>query len=227
VAGLTSLFDDYLLSRPGKLREPGVYYVTDLTKGCLRQAYLDIVEPREQPIETQRIFEAGRALERLWVERVLPIRFSVLAIQLPARYTCEGFSIHGRVDALCQHSDGSLVVHECKSAKSLFYTNEPKLEHVQQIQFYLNTLNVEFGSIDYLDKGVLLQGSDRNGGGQVDRCFTVQRDPVIFVTIITRCRELSQFVNAGTLPDAAKPDWYCNYCLHRDGCRVAEGGNEP
>jgi hypothetical protein len=50
-------------------------------------------------------------------------------------------------------------------------------------------------------------------------------DPVIFMTIVTRCRELSQFVNAKTAPDAAKPDLFCNYCLHRKGC--SEGGNEP
>lgn len=215
---MASLFDDYLLAQPIRKRELNVYYVTDLCKQCLRQAYLDITQPAPQPVETLRIFEAGRVLEKLWVEKILPERYEVISTQLPARYTCLEFSIHGRVDALCQHEGASLVVHECKTAKSLFYTTEPKKEHVQQLQFYLNALNVEFGSIDYLDKSILLQGSDKSGGGQVDRCFTVKRDPSTFALLVSKCKELAKFINTDTLPDASSRDWFCDYCQHKESC---------
>jgi len=214
---MTSLFDEYLLTQPDKPREVGIFWVTDLVKTCLRQSYLDIIDPQPKPIETLRIFEAGRAIERLWVDRVLPTHFRILGTQLPARYHGDGFCIHGRIDALVQHNDGSLVVHEVKSAKSLFYTSEPKTDHVKQLQFYLNVLNVEFGSVDYLDKTVLLQGGNRDRDA-VDRCFTVQRDPAIFTATVSRARELVQFIKADTIPDASSRDWYCEYCLHHEGC---------
>ena len=99
---MTSLFDNYLLSQPNKPREAGIFWVTDLVKPCLRQAYL------------------ARA--------------------------------------------------------------------------------------------------NRDGGGAVDRCFTVQRDPAIFAATVSRARELSQHINAETIPDASSPDWYCDYCSHREGC---------
>ena len=54
-----SIVDDYLMAQPNKPREKNVYYVTDLTKGCLRQAYLDIVSPGKYDISTLRILRQG------------------------------------------------------------------------------------------------------------------------------------------------------------------------
>ena len=210
-----SIVDQYLSSQPGKKREKGVYYVTDLTKMCQKQAYLDIVSPGKFGVETLRIFEAGRLIEGFWVDVLSKTPgYYLLGTQLMARWRATWGSIHGRVDALFQHSEGSIVVHEVKSAKSLTYMNGvAKPEHVQQLQFYLGALNVEFGSVDYISKENLLQGL-----GVVEQCYQIRRDPAAFVYMVKRGEELAGYVSRGELPIAC-PGWQCDYCLHKEGCK--------
>lgn len=214
-----SIIDEYLVSRPSKDRANGIIYVTDLVKPCLRQAYLDIKSPKQFDASTLRIFEAGRMIEDWWlgVLRVTP-GYSVLGQQLVARWPLKnGGSIHGRIDALVQVNDGALVVHEVKSAKSLAYMNgAAKPEHVAQLQFYLNVLNVEWGQIDYLDKSVLLQGG--GDAARVDQSFSVQRDPAAFAALVGRATLLLIALRADELPMWTQ-GWQCDYCLHKGGCK--------
>ena len=210
-----SIVDQYLGAQPGKPRLPGVYYVTDLTKSCMRQAYLDIVEPKQFDVSTLRIFEAGRLIEGFWVDVLSKTPgYYLLGTQLMARWRASWGSIHGRVDALFQHSEGSIVVHEVKSAKSLNYMNgSAKPEHVQQLQFYLGALNVEFGSVDYISKENLLQGL-----GVVEQCYQVRRDPAVFVYMVKRGEELAGYVSRSEVP-ATCSGWQCDYCLHQGNCK--------
>ncbi len=208
-----SLVDDYLSNLPRKERPEGILYVTDLTKPCQRSAYLDIVFPKEYPVESQRVFESGRLIEDWWIhvlERTSGIQ--VLGQQLPARYVDGGLEIHGRVDAVCQHDNRTLVVHEVKSAKSTAYISEPKEEHLLQLQFYLGCMGLDWGQVDYLDKRVMLQGD----GVSVEKCFTVQRDPGLFAAVVQRGRVLAEAIRCGVAPVECR-GWLCDYCLHRDG----------
>ena len=138
--------------------------------------------------------------------------YSLLGTQLTARWKAPWGSIHGRVDAVFQHSEGSIVIHEVKSIKSLMFMNgAAKLEHLNQIQFYLGCLNVEFGSIDYISKENLLHGL-----GVVEQCYQVRRDPAAFAYMVKRGEELAGYVTRGELPGAL-PGWSCNgYCLHSE-----------
>lgn len=61
---MTSLFDDYLTSQPGKPREADVLYITDLTKPCLRQAYLDIARAPAMPERIEAPSVSGGAERR-------------------------------------------------------------------------------------------------------------------------------------------------------------------
>ena len=213
-----SIVDEYLVSRPSKDRANGTIYVTDLVKPCLRQAYLDIKSPKQYDASTLRIFEAGRMIEDWWIALLKNTPgYSVLGQQLATRWPINGGSIHGRVDALCQHGDGALVVHEVKSAKSLAYMKgEAKPEHVAQLQFYLNVLNVEWGQVDYLDKSVMLQGG--GDAARVDQSFRVQRDPAAFAALVSRANLLLVALRADELPMWTQ-GWQCDYCLHKEGCK--------
>lgn len=213
-----SIVDEYLTSRPNKDRGNGTIYVTDLVKPCLRQAYLDIKAPKQHDASSLRIFEAGRMIEDWWVGILKDAPgISLMGQQLAARWMLEGGSVHGRVDALCQHNDGAIVVHEVKSAKSLAYMKgEAKPEHVAQLQFYLNVLNVEWGQVDYLDKSVLLQGG--GDAARVDMSFRIQRDPKIFAELVARANLLLAALRGGELPMWTQ-GWQCDYCLHKEGCK--------
>lgn len=222
-----SLVDEYLAHREEdrKLRAPNTLFVTDLTKPCQLNAYLDIVEDRPAPPETLRIFEAGRLVEDWWVGILNQSKnIKVLGTQLTARYDGGDYTIHGRVDALCQHDNSRLVVHEVKSAKTAHWMKEPKPEHVEQLQFYLNALGVEWGVVDYCDKTVLLHGFDPRRPDEpatVDKSFTVQSDPNTYAELIKRARFLWECWAGRNMPDASR-GWQCDYCLYHDIC--PEGG---
>lgn len=202
-----------------KERPVGVLYVTDLTKPCLRSAFWSIVDKRPYEIETLRIFEAGNVLEDYWV-RVLKSSpgVEVLGTQMKARYKVDGLVVHGRVDMLCQHEDGALVAHEVKTAKTAHWLKEPKSEHTQQLQFYLNCLGLDWGCVDYLDKTVFLLGQNRGGEGEVvDRSFMVERDPMVFARLVARAKMLMRYWMDEVIPPA-EPCWLCDYCLYSEGC---------
>lgn len=207
-----SVYDNYLLSSPKRERVKGIYWVTDLCKLCMRQSYLDVVSPGKLGVETLRIFEAGRVIESHWVDVLSKSPgYSLLGTQLAARWKASWGSIHGRVDALFQHSEGSIVVHEVKSIKSLAYMNGvAKPDHIQQIQFYLGSLNVEFGSVDYISKENLLQGLD-----VVEQCYQVRRDPAAFAYMVKRGEELAGYIQRGEVPPCSQ-GWQCGYCAHSE-----------
>jgi CRISPR/Cas system-associated exonuclease Cas4 (RecB family) len=173
------------------------------------------------PVETLRIFEAGNIIEDYWI-RVLKNSegIQVLATQLPAYYISDEFEVHGRVDALVQHNKSEIRVHEVKTAKTLKYVQEPKTEHVEQIQFYLNALGLARGQLDYLDKSVFLNGSSPSVAS-IDRSFIIEADSSNFNNLIHRANNLFDALQRKQAP-APKHSWLCDYCLHKDSCDKLE-----
>jgi len=235
-----SLIDEYLLEKEEnrRVRLPQTLYVTDLTRPCLKETFLDITHDRPHPVETLRIFNAGRVLEDYWVDLLDQRKdIAVLATQLRARYAFKitdtalkpryepaEYDIHGRVDILCQHDKDGVVVHEVKTAKTTYWMKEPKPEHVDQLQFYLNVLGVRHGQIDYLDKTVFLQGRDPRRPDepvQIDKSFPVKTEQRPFYDIVMRAHLIAVCLETGEPPEANPDAWggrVCDYCLYRDLC---------
>jgi len=215
-----SLVDDYLESRPSKKRAKNMLYVTDLTKPCLRASMLDILHPKPYPVETLKIFESGNMIEDWWVQKVLKNRIGieVLGDQVQAYHKVGKWIIHGRVDALCLHIGEGIRVHEVKSIKNASYVrnNGAKPEHIKQIQFYLNALGVEFGSVDYLCKHTMLNG----GSDPVDVSFPVTRNPFMFSELLQHAQNLGDAVESGEAD--CTPGWLCGYCQHAETCDKGE-----
>lgn len=210
--------DQYLAGRPEKARPAGVLYVTDLSKPCMRNAFLSITDPQPYPANTLRIFGSGNMIEDWWVKSVLTSakNITVLGTQLPCYYSDGVVDIHGRLDALCQHGNGRLIGHEVKSIKSAAYVQRdgPKEEHVKQLQFYLGVLGVDEGWVDYIDKNVLLNGQTMDDS--VDQCFPVKRDFSVFSDMVSRARGLQRCLKVGAAP--AEKGWLCDYCLYSERC---------
>lgn len=206
------IVDSYLAGLPEKKREAGVYYTTDLAKGCLRQAYYDIVSPKRFDASTLRIFEVGRMVEDLVVRALCEgAGYSVVGTQVQARWPIAGGSVHGRVDLLARDSAGREVLFEVKSIKNFYYLNGPKPEHLAQINFYLNVLGLDCGELFYVSKEALLNGGS---GGPVEKRFTVIRDPDAFSAVIRRGEALHAAVSGGVVPEPT-PCFLCNgYCNH-------------
>lgn len=209
------------------MRGPGVYYVTELCGPCLRDAYYGCLIPWEQPLQALRIFDSGNLIEAYWLNILKETPgYTVLATQVPAYFRFdvggEPVEIHGRIDALVQHSDTSLWVHEIKSIKSTYYLNgEAKKEHFSQANFYCHALGVTNAEVDYLDKINMLQGE-----GPIDQQIRIQPSCREFEGLIDRCRSLHESVRERRLPEKAPLDcWKCktdrsgrSYCLYKDLC---------
>jgi len=216
---MMSRIDEYLAERDEdrKIRLPNYYYVTDLTKPCLRQAYYNIIEDRRFPIETLRIFEAGNILEDYWVKILdKDPNIRVLGTQFPAYYIRDELIIHGRVDVLTQTNRNIIVAHEVKTASSCHWMKNPKPEHLKQIQFYLSCLDIENGVIDYLDKSALLRGEN-----VIDISFPVKRDKTVAEEMIQHALTLKSHVDAKEIPEGNPEAWggrICGYCLYKDLC---------
>lgn len=232
-----SLIDDYLQRQEEnkKIREVGVYFVTELVKECQLNAYYNIKEEILSTKKMLRIFNSGNILEDFWIQNVLcnTPGVQVIATQLPARYTCPEFSIHGRVDALCIEND-KLVVRECKTAKTCSWMREAKWDHYQQLNFYLCALGIDSGVVDYIDKSILLLGEDqKNPSLPPDTHYKITRNMFHFTDMIATAKALHQCVTTDTPPDPT-PCWMCNkenykqdtYCDYIDRC-PAHQTSEP
>jgi len=220
-----SIIDEYLRLREEnrRIRAPNTLYTTDLTHPCPRQIWLNIMHDDPFPPETLRIFDAGRVLEDHWVgvlEKKKDI--AVIATQLPARHFFkvdgEEWSIHGRVDILCQHDYDGLIVHEVKTTKNLYYIKRqgPRQEHIDQIQFYINALGVKHGQIDYLDKEAWLTGER-----EVDKSFPIEANDTIYSYLTLAAEQIAKDIKYANLPDPNPDAWggrICDFCRYRKLC---------
>jgi len=209
----------YLKLRPDKKRPKGMLYVTDLTKECIKNAYHSIVDGSTYPIDTLRIFESGNMIEDWWT-KVLEQdpTINVIGTQVKCYHVDreQNIEIHGRLDILCQHNNSKLVAHEVKSNKSNYYLKDkPKDAHYQQLQFYLNSLGLDFGWVDYLDKTVMLSGGEAET--KVDKCFLVERNYEVFASMVQRAKELNGYLQTNDPP--AQKGWLCDYCQYVGMCK--------
>lgn len=217
-----SLIDGYLerLEVDNKIREPNVYYVTELCRGCQLNTYYNIKEEVPPTKKLLRIFHMGHVLEDVAVQGVLKSTpgIQVLATQLPARVKTETYEIHGRIDALVIES-GKLIVYEVKTAKTASWKNTPNEEYVAQLNFYLNALGIDNGKIFVVDKTIMLLGEDpRNIGLPPDTCYNVVRDSKPYNELLENAELLHTAVTTNTPPNPTE-SWLCGYCDHVEKCR--------
>jgi len=218
-----SLIDEYLLYREEtrRVRPPNTLYATDLTHPCPQHIWLRASCDLQHPVETLRIFDAGRILEDRWIE-ILEGRkdIAVLGTQLPAYHYFdldgEEWEIHGRVDALCQHDRNGLIIHEVKTARTTHWMKEPKEDHIAQIQLYLNALGVERGQVDYLDKTAWLTGDH-----PIDKSFPVKTNPNTLHRLLAEAKYHARCLRDNTVPPPNPGAWngrVCDYCIYSGLC---------
>lgn len=221
-----SLIDRYLRNRRRKnTKKPpaGAIYVTSIIKQCQRQAYLDIKQRVQPSIVKLRMFEAGNILEDYLLKVFNEVDgIDVLGTQLPTYHYGEDFTVHGRLDILAQHNNSAIVCHEVKSTQNVPYSR-PWPDHVEQLQFYLGALGLEWGQIDYLDRRALVMGEY-----VIDTSYEVTRDRMMFDDLVRRAEIFSRTVRENIVPLANRAAYGgkgCDNCGHRPYCDSLGGDN--
>jgi len=217
-----SIIDEALLrdEENRRIRAAKTLYVTDLTSPCMREAYFDILLDKPAPLESLRVFEAGNLIEDYWLQVLANNpRRRILARQLPVHINHNNYEIHGRIDALVQHDEAEIVVHEVKSAKSCNWLKEPHADHLAQLCFYMTVLGVSKGEINYLDKTSLLEGD-----ASIDLTFKIDKKTEVesnYWSCLENAETLIKALEAKTLPTPT-PCYLCQsrklYCQYKEEC---------
>jgi hypothetical protein len=202
-----------------------------LVKPCMLSVYWGIKEELAPSKKQLRIFESGGILENWWIQNVLRNTpgITIIATQLPARYMGDGWEIHGRIDCLCLENN-KLIIREIKTAKTCSWMNKAKEDHRAQLNFYLCSLGVDLGNIDYIDKSVMLLGEDpRNPTLPPDTHYIIERNWDDYNYMIEIAGMLHEHVSTDN-PPAPTPCWLCSgqnktgeiYCDYIDKCPAHE-----
>ncbi|MHA1971538.1 MAG: CRISPR-associated protein Cas4 [Candidatus Hodarchaeales archaeon] len=193
-----------------------ILWVTDITSPCLRAVYYERKQKTPSTVQKLRVFNAGRVLEDWWIN-LLERRqdTEIIATEMPCRHINPFYRIHGRADVVTQRNQGELEVHEIKTIKCFgSFLTEPKPEHVNQLQFYLNTLGIETGYIDYINKQTFI-----NGYNTIDKRFQIKQNKRTYKRLLKRAHNLFGCLLADT-PPKPEPCWKCKRnCPYLTSCR--------
>lgn len=196
-------------------KRPCIFRVTEIVNPCLRSAFLQRKILRSPTPETLQSFEIGRAIESRWIEAISEQPdVTTLRAGVPCRYVNPLFEIRGRADVLLKQGHGPVELYEVKTYKGhKRIPTHPYRDHVNQLQFYLNALSIESGTIAYVDRDVY------TGTGLVKEArFPIQRNRIIYSALLYRTHRLYHALDNDITPPRERC-WKClGYCPYEEEC---------
>jgi CRISPR/Cas system-associated exonuclease Cas4 (RecB family) len=213
---LRELINKFYLDKQ-KDRERHHFYISDAGK-CGRAIFFKFKKAPREEMEARvlRLFDHGDSIHRLIMKPLLSIReVHVVAseVNIPPQEL-----IRGRADAVL--SDGKeLYVLDIKSMNSLVFKNlnQPKEEHIDQIQLYLHYLDPKKGILLYVNKD-----------NQELKEFEVPYDPKRAHDLLKVLTNLKTKIDSNTIPPRIPgwpDDWQCQYCQFKEICAMAGPGD--
>jgi CRISPR/Cas system-associated exonuclease Cas4 (RecB family) len=209
-----SLIDQHL-HRELREKRVGRYWPSSVGM-CLRKAWYSYKQPKETPVETLRIFEAGNLVHDFVAEVLRSEKtpgIELLKSELPFELEEDGFVISGRVDdVILVKAEGKTYLVEVKSTKSLAYQKKPTDSHAMQLQLYMHATGITNGVVLYVEKNTL-QAKE----------FDVPYDEAAAQAAIDRFRALHKALTEDELPapEAKRVKamkWMCGYCDWAEEC---------
>lgn len=185
-------FDDYTA-------KPNTYSVTDLLY-CLRKTYFNKVNPKPKTLESAFNLYRGKVFDNLWT----PL-FKHNQVRCTHRVKNYPITISGKYDFI----DEKGILTDLKTAKSLYFINEPGQEYVKQVRFYAYLNAVEKAQILYVDFG-----SVKVFPVEVGDCTELINELENKAIILWSALEKKQ--PPTRCPDT--PEWLCNKCEHKEEC---------
>jgi CRISPR/Cas system-associated exonuclease Cas4 (RecB family) len=193
------------------------FYISDAGK-CPRAVFFRFKKAPAEEIEPRvlRLFDHGDSIHRLIMKPLLSMKeIHVIAseVDIPPQEL-----IKGRADAII--SDGKdLYVLDIKSINSMLFKSleQPKEEHIDQIQLYLHYLDPKKGILLYVNKDT-----------QELKEFIVEYDSQRVQSLLKILYDLKKQIDSNIIPSRIPgwPDnWQCQYCQFKEICYTAGEGN--
>jgi hypothetical protein len=185
-------FDDYV-------SKPNTYSLTELLY-CVRKSYFKRTNPKPLTLSQAYNLYRGKVFDDLWSPL---FRHN----QVRSTYRCRNIpiTISGKYDFI----DEKGVLVDLKTAKSLYFINEPGPEYIKQVRFYAWLNSIPKARILYIDFG----------------------DAKAFDIEVGDCNELLEeleikasqlyFALKNTQPpqrSIATPEWLCKTCDYHSEC---------
>ncbi|MGB9598854.1 MAG: PD-(D/E)XK nuclease family protein [Minisyncoccales bacterium] len=200
-----------------KDREQHHFYITDAGK-CPRAVFFKFKKAPSEEIEPRilMMFDHGDHIHQLIMKPLFgikDIRVVAAEIAIPPQEL-----ITGRADAII--SDGKdLYVLDIKSINGQIFNTlqEPKEEHLNQIQLYLHFFKQKKGILLYVNKDT-----------QDLKEFFVDYNPQIAKKLLEELINLKNKIDQNIIPEriAGWPDnWQCQYCQFKEICAMAGEGS--
>jgi CRISPR/Cas system-associated exonuclease Cas4 (RecB family) len=200
-----------------KDREQHHFYVTDAGK-CPRAVFFKFKKAPAEAMEPRilMMFDHGDHIHQLIMKPLFGVRgVQVVAaeINIPPQEL-----ITGRADAIL--SDGKeLYVLDIKSINGQIFKSlqEPKEEHINQIQLYLHFFKQKKGILLYVNKDT-----------QDLKEFFVDYNPQIVQNLLKGLGDLKIKIERNIIPDRIPgwpEDWQCQYCQFKEICLTAGEGS--
>src|SRR6056297_609162 len=192
-------------------RDKDHFYVSDAGK-CPRKIYFKFKDyPKEKPDgRAMRIFDYGD-YTHLRLSSVLTSMGIVrgLEVDIPPQE-----DVGGRADAIVS-VDNELYVVDFKTISHFSFSklNEPKSDHVKQVELYMHYFDI--------DKGVLLY-EDKNN--QAIKEFVLKYDEDIVQEVLDKFERLKDYIEKEEVPPIPEDieDWRCKYCDFQNACKKVE-----
>jgi len=211
---LKELIDKYYQDKRNE-REKRRFYISDAGK-CPRQIFFKFKKAPCKEMEPRilRIFDQGNYVHLRLMRDLFSLGVVVASeIDIPPTE-----DVGGRADAVVR-IDNELYVVDFKSINSMILDKmeEPKEDHILQVQLYLHFFNIK--------KGILLyEGKDTS----MIKEFFIDYDKKIAEKILKNFSRLKINVEKNLVPKRIKEfpnDWQCKYCQFREICEIAGEDN--
>ncbi len=197
-------------------REQHHFYITDAGK-CGRSVFFKFknVPKKEMEARILRLFEHGDYIHQLILRPLLSVRkIHVVSseVNIPPQEL-----ISGRADIVISDGKGLYIV-DIKSMNSMIFKTleEPKEEHINQIQLYMHYLDPKKGILLYVNKDT-----------QELKEFQFDYNPKIANKLLKQLKTLKTKIEANVIPEKLADwprNWQCRYCQFSEVCKMAGGG---
>ncbi|MFH1420667.1 MAG: PD-(D/E)XK nuclease family protein [Candidatus Aenigmatarchaeota archaeon] len=213
---LVELIDKFYI-RCDRPKERNYFYISEVDK-CQRAIFFSVkgvpcaaMEPR-----VSRILDQGDHVHM----RLMSAMYGLGIITASEIKIPETELFHGRADGIANINGENYVV-EMKSISPFGFkktVDAPKVEHLKQLQLYLNYFNMQ--------KGIILM---ENKGDQELKEFVVEKNDLLIKKILRDFEALREMIGRNETPKI--PDrtlWEydkCGYCPYKEHCgNVAKQG---
>lgn len=183
------------------------FYISDIGLKCIRLKYYSIIEPRKIRWEKKRKYAVNAGIHK---EFQLALEAKGWNIEKPKhkKYSKLGFEVSAKFDATFGNVDKPDKLIEIKVPWFFSHLDNPYEPNVHQIQQYMDILELDEGTLVYIDA---FSGKSKS--------FRVFRDDKLISRNLEKLEDVRYALLKKVLPEKTR-SYTCSDCLYKVECKA-------